>query len=204
VGVYGARAPPALSQSPLPALQDLNFYGYSFANASEWGAVRCALDFSNSILSSAWDFAGPRGPLRGEPFFALHARLEDFSYSFPGEDTAPQLDVFVAHGARLARRAGLQRVFLTTNGNAEERAAILAQLRGAGLEAHAHPGAADWGFRPSFVDAAIAGFGAALLGNMQSTYSWMIGHTMLCAGVGAERVHFFSKRAADALAAEMG
>lgn len=193
--------PAALSTSPWPVLQDLNYYGYSFENSSEWERIRCSVDFAAPLLATAWEFAGAHGPLRGDPFFSLHARLEDFSTAFPGEDTAPPLDVFTLHAARLARSAGLKRVFLTTNGNAAERALILALLHNASLEAVEYPGAAEWGYRASLIDAAIAGFGAAFLGNVQSTFSTMIAHSLLCAGVHLEHVHFFIKKEADQLAA---
>jgi hypothetical protein len=202
VGVLGARAPAALAASPLPVLQDLNFYGFSFSSAAEFEGARCAIDFAAPILAEAWAFAGPLGPLRGEPFFSLHARLEDFADAFPGEDTAPPLDAFALHGARLARKAGLRRAFLTTNGSAKERELILTLLRNAGLEAEANPTATGAGYRPAMVDAAIAGFGAAFLGNVQSTFSWMVAHTLLCAGARPDAVHFFTKKAADALATE--
>ena len=201
VGVLGAALPPVFLASQLPLLQDFNFYGYSFGSVDEWEGTRCAIDFSPPILAAAWRFAGPEGPLHGERFFALHARLEDFSYSFPGEDTAPPLSVFVAHAARLAKAAGLARVFIATNGTPEERALAMSFLRGAGLEAVVHPASAEPGPDGALLDAAIAGHASGFLGNKQSTFSWLVGHSMLCGGADKSAVNFFSAAVAAAAAA---
>ena len=197
VGILGAHLPPPLTKSPLPVVQDFNFYGYSFADDAEYLRARCSVDFAQPILDAAWEFAGPQGPLRGEPFFAVHIRLEDFSSAFPGEDISPPLEAFARYAVRLAEKAGLKRAFLATNGRDDERLAALGYMSSGGLEAFTHPGSANPGPKGALVDAAILGYGAGFLGNMQSTYSWMVAQMLACRdGARSDTVHFFEAAAA--------
>ena len=197
-GVRG-RAYPSAVLTPTPhtlVLQAFNYYDYDYSGPEEWLDVRCSLDFSQRLLGAAAAFTGPAGPLRGQPYFSLHARLEDFSYSFPGADTAPPLADFVAYAAALAHARGLVQVFVASNGTPLEVAAILAQLQGAGLTGHVHPDRdSDDG---KYLDAAIAGSAAAFLGNKISTYSHLIAGQMLCAGRGKDATFFRAALAAQA------
>lgn len=174
--------------------QAFNYYDYDFSNQDEWLKIRCAVDFSEKILTEAWKFVGPNGPLNGEPFFSIHARLEDFSSAYPGEDTSPPLDDFVTFAGILASRFQLKKVFVATNGTPKEKEAIFLRFSQMGLLALTHP-LSDDSLMGKFVDAAVASHAFAFLGNKMSTYSHIIAGQMFCAGISHENIIFFRAKA---------
>lgn len=202
-GTRGAAYPvEVLEGGPGLVAQAFNYYDYDYVGENEWLETRCGLDFSTALLGEVWrDFVGPRGPLKGEPFFSLHARLEDFAGAYPGEDTAPTTEDFVGYAIALARKAGLKRVFVATNGTPQEREGILAQINNATtspegkeghMEAWVHPKSEDY-HMGKYYDAAVAGYASGFLGNKISTYSYIIGGQLACAGRVGE-VYYFRAR----------
>jgi hypothetical protein len=177
--------------------QSFNYLDYDYIDKEEWLGVRCAVDFSDEVLTEAWAFVGPKGRLGGKPFFAVHVRLEDFSYSFPGEDTFPPLENFVDYAGLLAKRSGLSHVFVASNGTPKEKSTIFSILSQMGLQALTHPLSED-ALMGKFIDAAVASHASAFLGNKISTYSHLIAGQMICAGVGQSKISFFrAKEYAD-------
>jgi len=170
--------------------QSFNYLDYDYIDKEEWLSVRCAVDFSDEVLTEAWAFVGPKGRLGGKPFFAVHVRLEDFSYSFPGEDTFPPLENFVDFAGLLAKRSGLSHVFVASNGTPKEKSTIFSILSQMGLQALTHPLSED-ALMGKFIDAAVASHASAFLGNKISTYSHLIAGQMICAGVGQSKISFF-------------
>jgi len=197
MGTLGLNFPADVlsGDSPLVA-QGFNYYDFQFKDLQEWLETRCSVDFSVGTLKRAWDFAGPLGPLKGQPFFAMHARLEDFASAFPGEDTSPPLEDYTLFAVLLAKRAGLQRIFIATNGEEKEKQKMLATIQSSGLEGHLLPlenNHDDNYLASKYIDAAIAGYATAFMGNKISTYSYLIAGQLICAGRGANVTFFRAK-----------
>jgi hypothetical protein len=180
--------------STVLSVQAFNYYDYSFSSAQEWLSIRCALDFSSEVLAEAWALVGPYGSLGGRPFFAVHVRLEDFNQFYPGEDTSPPLEDYIGYAGVLARHLGLQKVFVASNGSPEEKKQIISQFSQMGLLAILHP-LSDDALHGKFVDAAVASYASAFLGNKISTYSYLIAGQLLCAGVSPRNITFFRAKA---------
>jgi len=170
--------------------QAFNYYDYDFSTKDEWLSIRCAVDFSDEVLAKAWSFVGPNGALGGNPFFAVHLRLEDFGSAFPGEDTFPSLEDFVGYAGLLATRLKLKNVFVATNGSPKEKKDVIALFSQMNLRALSHPLSED-ALMGKFVDAAVASYASAFLGNKISTYSHLIAGQMLCSGVLVNNITFF-------------
>jgi len=170
--------------------QAFNYYDYDFSTKDEWLSIRCSVDFSDEVLAKAWSFVGPNGALGGNPFFSVHLRLEDFGSAFPGEDTFPSLEDFVGYAGLLATRLNLKNVFVATNGSPKEKEDVIALFSQMNLRALSHPLSED-ALMGKFVDAAVASYASAFLGNKISTYSHVIAGQMLCSGVLINNITFF-------------